>query len=149
MGFGFWVLLVLMVWVPWSSAYAQTITRVQPLSFGTFALKNNSAVHTLRVSRTNVVTSDPAFIVIVAPTRGEYNLAGFPASTAFTVSIPDESFGAGATFTLDQFTPGVGLSFDSAGEANLRFGATLSTSGSGTMYTEGANDGTIDITINY
>ncbi len=76
-------------------AEAQTITRVQSLSFGMFALKNNNAVHALRVSRTNVVTADSAFAIFTDPVRGEYALSGFPNSTPFTVSIPDTSLTLG------------------------------------------------------
>lgn len=135
------------------TAQAQTITRVQALSFGTFALKNNAAAHTLRVSRTNVVTADSAFAIFTDPVRGEYALTGFPSSTPFTVSIPDTSLslggGGGAAFDLILFTPGSGLTTDGAGAADLRFGATLQTSGMGSMYSDGNYSGTIDITINY
>lgn len=141
--------------VMWMVAWpvqAQTISRVQTIHFGTFAIKNNSAVHTLRVSRTNVVTADSAFALFTAPIRGEYDLAGFPSSTPFTVTISDatlNSGGGGEPFYLSNFTPGTGLTTDGAGNAEVRFGATLATSGVGANYTDGTYSGTIDITIDY
>ena len=134
-----------------SPTFAQTITRVQTLSFGTFALRNNNAPHALRVSRTNVVTADSEFAIFTDPTRGEYSLSSFPTNTPFTVFIPDTTLtsGGGAQFDLGQFTPGSGLTTDGTGNADLRFGATLTTSGTGGNYTDGSYSGTIDITVNY
>lgn len=144
-------LAILVFCVGANPAQAQTITRVQTLSFGTFALRDNNAPHALRVSRTNVVTADSEFALFTAPTRGEYSMSGFPTDTPFTVSIPDTALtsGGGGSFDLGQFTPGSGLSTDSSGNADLRFGATLTTSGTGGNYTDGSYSGTIDITVNY
>jgi hypothetical protein len=146
--------LVLLCGLGAPPAEAQLITRVQPLSFGTFVLKNNSAAHTLRVSRTNAVTAAAAFALFTNPVRGEYDLSGFPASTPFTASfsatpITAGGLGAGESFSLGTFIPGSGLTTDASGNAQVRFGATLTTSGSGINYPDGAYEGELDITINY
>lgn len=83
------IVAIFFIFVEEKSAKSETITPVQELSFGTFALKNNSSRHLLRVARTGGVTSDSEFIVMTAPTPGEYTLSGFTPSTSVTVSIPD------------------------------------------------------------
>lgn len=140
------------VCVPFASVIAQTITPVQEMSFGKFALKNNSSAHMLRVARTGGVTADSAYIVMDTPVPAEYTLAGFTPSTPLTVSIPDSTLtaaGTGDHFDLRDFTPTPGLTTDGAGGATLRFGASLYTSGSGTNYIDGAFSGDIDITVDY
>lgn len=132
------------------AAMAQTITRVDALSFGSFALKNNNAAHQLTVSRVGGITKDAAYALITNPTPARYDLSGFPASTALSISIPDSTVESGIhVFTLNNFTPTPGLSTDGAGDATLRFGATLTTSGNTVMYADGAYSGLIDITVNY
>lgn len=152
--FRFCCLVVVLVAMWGAPCFAQTITRVQPISFGMFVIKNNASAHNIQVSRTNSVTADSAFALFTNPVRGEYDLSGFPASTPFTVSffatpITVGGSGTGEAFTLGSFTPGTGLSTDSSGDAQLRFGATLTTSGSGINYSNGSYQGELDITVNY
>ncbi len=135
-----------------STCFAQTITPVDEFSFGSFAIKDNTARHMLRVSRTGGVTADPEFIIFSGPTPAEYNLSGFPAFTPLNVTIPDStvtSGGGGAGFTLESFTPTPSLTTDGSGNATLLIGASLYTSGNSALYVDGAFSGTIDITITY
>ncbi len=132
------------------SAWAQSITPVQELGFGTFALKNNSSRYLLRVSRLGVVTSDSQFVILSPPTPAEYSLSGFTPSTLLVVTIPDSTITVGGdSFDLESFTPTPGLTTDSSGNAVLRFGASLYSSGLGANYTNGSFSGTINITVNY
>lgn len=131
-----------------------TITRVDAMDFGTFALKNNASQHNMSVSRTNIVTADSAYVRIIDPTRGEYALTDFPISTVLTFSIPDTTMslngsGVGEIFSLENFTPPPSVTTNGSGAATLLFGATLRTSGSGSMYPDGNYSGLVDITVNY
>lgn len=144
------IVAIFFIFVEEKSAKSETITPVQELSFGTFALKNNSSRHLLRVARTGGVTSDSEFIVMTAPTPGEYTLSGFTPSTSVTVSIPDTVITVGGGyFDVESFTPTPGLVTDASGNATLRFGASLYSSGIGSNYSDGTFTGNINITVNY
>lgn len=146
-----WSLIVMcFVFAGGQSAKAETITPVQELSFGTFALKNNSSRHLLRVARTGGITSDSEYVVMTSPTPAEYSLSGFTPSTSVTVTIPDTIITVGGGyFDVESFTPTPGLVTDSSGNATLRFGASLYSSGVGSNYSDGTFTGSINITVNY
>ena len=133
---------------------AQTIDQQQPLTFGTFALRNNNASHLLRVQRTGVVNADAAYVLFVPPERGQFILAGFPPSTELTFVFTNATLtlnggGAGNSFTVQDFTPPASLTTNASGNATLRFGASLYTSGSGINYADGNYSGDSQLTINY
>jgi hypothetical protein len=142
---------------------ADTMTQIHQLDFGTFALLNNAAAHTIVITPANGVTYDPAIISGSTPNRGEYTLAlpGVP-NMALTlgvtvVTLPNQggmevnnssdlSLAANPLLTIDTFTTN-NPSTDGSGNATLYIGATLHTSGTGSTYGNGTYNGTYDITV--
>lgn len=144
---------------------AQDINEVQQLSFGTFAILDNSAAHTIVVDPDNSVAYDPDLIPGTPANRGEYVFTGLPANTTFTLGVtianpPTDggvtldnqtalSTGGGQNFTVSNFAINVAneMITDNNGDATLHIGATLSTSGNGGFYNDGVFNGTYDITL--
>ena len=137
-----------------TDASADTVNQTQHLDFGSFVLKRNNAVYQLKVQKNGAVTSASSFIVITTPVPAMWELTDYPPNTLLTVSIPDAILsvggaGTGNVFNLTDFTPTANLTTDGAGAATLRFGASLYTSGSGTMYADGSYSGDVSVTISY
>lgn len=128
-----------------------TSNEVSVLHFGTFIVKQNSTVSNLTVSRTGVVTAGSAFIILSPPNRGTWFISGLPPSTTMNFSFTPATLSGpgGQTFTVSSFTPLTPLNTNPAGETAAIFGATLSTSGSGTPYTDGSYTGSYDLIITY
>lgn len=134
-------------------AQAQTVTETSGISFGSFALANNNAVHTLSFTWTESVTADPAYILFTNPQRGEYAISGFPALSPLSVTIQNatltkDGLGAGEAFSITAYDRNA-ITTDGAGAATLYVGADLETSGSTSMYSDGSYSDTIDITVSF
>ncbi len=134
-------------------ASAQTITKVQDISFGTFVLKNNTSNHTITISTTGATTFTGDIIMLSLGNNGEYTLTGFPPNTALGITIGTgllsiNGSGTGETMTFDSNTHNSPVT-DGAGNATLLTGATITTSGSGTMYPDGTYSEQINITVSY
>lgn len=89
-------------------AQAQSVTETSGISFGSFALANNNAVHTLSFTWTESVTADPAYILFTNPQRGEYAISGFPALSPLSVTIQNatltkDGLGGGEAFSITTY----------------------------------------------
>lgn len=134
------------------SAIAQTLTEDQVLSFGTFALKNNSAAHAFIVHRDGSTTADPEYIEILPAQEAIFSVTGCPPNTNVTINIDNASMtlgggGAGEAFTVDTYTLPPVTQTDGAGNLTFDVGATMTSSGTGTMYTDGGHSDQFDVTI--
>lgn len=139
--------------ITYNTALAQSITETTSISFGTFVLKDNNAVHTLSFTWTETVTPDPEFIIITNPSRGEYAITGFPASSPLSVSIQNadmtkDGLGVGEHFFITNYDHNA-VTTDGSGAATLYIGGDLETSGSMAMYTDGNHTDTINITVSF
>ena len=148
-------------------AKAQVMTEVQALNFGTFAIIDNSAPHTIIISPNNVAAYDPSIVSGIEAERGHYTLTGMPTDVTFTLGVsisnpPTDgglmldnqtsvTLGGSEPFLLLNFTVNTAneMVTDSGGNATLYIGATLRTTGSGSIYTDGTYNGTYDITFFY
>lgn len=144
------LLFFLLVCVP--PAGAQTLTEDQVLSFGTFALKNNNAAHAFIVHRDGSTTADAAYIEILPAQEAIFSITGCPPNTNVTINIDNASMtlgggGAGEAFTVDTYTLPPATQTDGAGDLTFDVGATMTSSGTGTMYTDGGHSDQFDVTI--
>jgi hypothetical protein len=152
----FWLMLV-------HSADAQEYTEVTALNFGTFGMRDNDNQYSIVLGYDNSVTYDPEIAdnPDFPPQRGQYDFIDLPPNVTFYVgvSVPnppvsgglilDNSSGltfGGGVFTLENFTAN-DLTTDGNGDGTLYIGATLKTSGNGTMYSDGVYSGTYDLTL--
>lgn len=136
-----------------TQAQAQTVTQIQPLSFGTFATSNNNGNYTITVNPGNGSVYDPRIIAETQAQRGEYLLQGQDPNRALDITVTNGSmtlndFGVGDTISITNYTNN-SPSTDGAGDATIYIGATLTTNGSGTQYPSGSYADNIDITVNY
>lgn len=142
-----WVLILLLISVGAHGA----VVEVQPLHFGVFALVNNASVSTLTIpyTNTNPVASSKLY-PITHGQAGHYQLSGYPAFTPLTITIADFqlSIGMSEPLTIGSFTFDPVMT-DGNGDALLKVGATLSTSGNSNNYGDAAYSGNIDILISW
>lgn len=146
----FFVAVTFLLWV--SPACAQTITVTQPLQFGTIVLSDFTAVGRVTMFANGTFSRAANTYIISNPQRGEYDLNGFPANQAFTITLPASvpiSDGS-STFTIDDFTtlPASPIT-DSSGNATIFIGGRMQSSGGGTPYLDGTYDNNFLITIDY
>lgn len=138
------------------AAAQTTLTEVTPFSFGRFSLTNNTAQHELIVdAATNIVTSDPPFIIDIDPQRGEYLLEGFDPGEEITVTINDGGLtlnGGGGTevfatvnYTISPFP----VIADGSGAVTFYVGATLRTRGDSVTYSTGDYMDDLDIQFDW
>ena len=132
---------------------AQELTQIQGISFGAFAILDNSAPRSITVAPNNNVTGDPNIAIATDPTRGEYLLTNQDPSRALDISVSVGSLtlndSGGHSMTVDTFTDN-NPSTDVNGDATVYIGATLTTSGSGTVYNDGSyEDNNMSLIINY
>ena len=150
-------------------AYAQDIFEGQALTFGRFAVVDNSAPRQIIVTTDDDVIYDTG--IVGDPSnpgrRGEYTLTGMPANVIFYLGVNIPNPPAEGGVVLEETVPLTGLgsedftigSFkinsndqmvtDGNGDATLYIGATLTTSGSGTHYVSDTYDGEFTITFYY
>ena len=125
-----------------------------PLSFGTFAIPNNSLVSQLTIS-TNYRSYSTNHIHVIQPGQpGEFKLVEFPVHTRLflNASLPQQStvfVGETERFTLTNIELPDSVITDSNGEADLLVGATIKSSGNGGRYLDTKYDLPLIFTINY
>lgn len=138
---------------------------VDNLSFGTFAVADNSMPQALVVTTDNDTFADAGIVVAQNGQRGVYEFTGLPPNVTFYVGVdvpnPPSEGGIvfddsifltnGESFTVDTFQLGSGgvLQTDAAGDATMTLGATLHTSGNGAAYSGGGYNGQVSFTIYY
>ena len=127
------------------------ITEVQPLKFGTFALVTNNVVSTLKISDSgaNPIASIKLYPLVFGQ-AGHYQLTGYPAWTPLIITIADYQIvkGASEPMTIGSFVHDPVIT-DGSGEATLKLGATLSTSGTNVVYGDALSSGTMNIVITW
>lgn len=129
------------------------VTVIQALSFGEFVVKRNDAQYDITVNADGSYTYDSgAYIEIVAPQRGVYDIDGMAANTAIaSVSVTQTSALSGGSdiFQMVNFQEIHPATTDSSGVARIRIGATARSSGSGITYTDATYTGDIFIEVNF
>ena len=135
-----------------SAAYA-VITEVQPLSFGTFAMRNNDAAYNYLVLPNGTTSINPNYLPFVDGQRGEFDLTSFPPNTNLMIGITFtdlESGHGGEDFTVStpQILPGT-TTTDGAGSLTIFVGATMTSSGTSTTYFNGTFNSTMTIMVNW
>ncbi len=134
-------------------ASAQTITTTQNLNFGEGVVTDNDAQHVIMLQFDGTLTNDPEFLFVTVPQEGIYQLAGTAPLTAISsvvVTVDQQVLGPGQDFTIDNFDIDAPATTDGSGEATIRIGARLRTSGTSINYTPSALfNGQFTITVNY
>ncbi|MBI2235143.1 MAG: DUF4402 domain-containing protein [Micavibrio aeruginosavorus] len=129
-----------------------TIDTSQAMSFGTFAVRNNTAQHMIVIDPiTGNGTYDAALLEIDPVQRGIYVMEGLPPNTPITLIFTNATLtpsGPGPSFSVSDFTDNSPVS-DAAGDATFLVGATLRTSGNGQHYNSDSYSGTFDLQIAY
>lgn len=146
----FYTLLTFMMLVTAPALAAVTIT--QPITFGEFVLRNNTAVRQMTINAKNQLTQDAAFITLVAPQRGSVNVSGFPTKTNLIINVTFNtlSSGSGDVFTVNNaVTFPTSVKTDNFGNASFFVGATLNTSGGGGFYPNATYNGLMTVSVNY
>ena len=134
-------------------AVAQTLTELNPLSFGRTVMRNNNSTSEITLTSAGSFTADNAYIFFTVPNLGEYNASGHTANTQLAVNITTPSLspdnGGAAIFTLvDPFTVPATVTTNGSGEASFFIGATVRSDGSGTIPQNNGNyTGDIIVTI--
>ena len=127
------------------------ITEVQPLKFGTFALVTNNVVSTLKISDSgaNPIASIKLYPLVFGQ-AGHYQLTGYPAWTPLIITIADFQIvkGASEPMTIGSFVHDPVIT-DGSGEALLKLGATLSTSGTNVVYGDALYSGSMNIVVTW
>lgn len=136
-----YVLTLLLTYFITLSAYAEKVTLIKPLSFGTIVLKDNNASHQYTISFAGDVVVDPAFILITAGHPAEFFISEFTPHTLLninffvadtTTQFAGESHPTSSQFTIDNHHSAVPtVTTNALGEASVFVGATLTSSGSG------------------
>ena len=157
-------LILLMLCAP--CARAQEMTEIHHLDFGEFGLGDNTHPATIVIppDDSGDATYSDGIVPGTRPARsGEYDLTGLPHNiilhTGVDMPIAPEggvvvdnssnlSKPGEPSFTVDHFTTN-SPETDNSGEATLFIGATLTTSGNGSLYHDGDYDGTLDVTFFY
>lgn len=134
--------------------WAQSITEIQQLDFGRFAIGSNSLVSTLSVPADGTPPRPTGTIYIIEPgSRGIYQLSGYPPETALTITISASGMTTvnqrGAeSFSINNIDSALIVMSSTTGSATLYLGATLQSSGSGTGYANLDYRATINVTVN-
>lgn len=136
-----------------STASAQIITLQQQFSFGTIAMRSNSAQERLVLNLNGTYSETANILVISAPQRAEFLATGFQPSTALSLSIlpielSEDGQGTGKKFSVG-FVYSPNISTDPTGSVTIFIGGTLQTSGDGTPYDDRQYAGTASLMVNY
>ena len=153
--------------IPNAQAQAQTLSEIDRLHFGTFAIIDNNAQAAVTVTPDNDTFADSQIVIGENGQRGVYQLTDLPPNVNFFLGTdvpnpPSEgglmlgneeaaSNGAGPDLRLSNLTIGNGglMMSDNLGEATLYIGGTIQTTGNGQTYTGGNYVGSYTITIYY
>lgn len=133
---------------------APAIETVTPLNFGLFAIRHNATVSALRLSPAGGLTSSGEMIAISGAARGEYRLSGFPPGVILRFEIDDAQlseggFGLPEFFRVTAWEHPETLVSNLTGEAELKLGARLQSSGSGTPYGDAPYTGGAQLRVSY
>ena len=133
-------------------ARAQSLAETQSLDFGEGLISDNSAQRAINLQANGAFTNDPEIFFVTTPQVGIYALTGATPLLPFNVGIvvDQQVIGPGEDFTIDNFDIDAPAATDGSGEATIRVGARLRTSGTGTPYTvSSAFAGQFTITVTF
>ena len=137
----------------YQGAFAQTINTLQDLTFGEAVLTDNSAPREILLNEDGSFSSDSQYLFVTNPQPGIYEVTGQTPSTAITsvtMTVIANPNATGREFTIDNFDIDHPAATDGAGEATIRVGARLQSSGNGTTYPASTTfNGTLQLTVNY
>jgi len=146
-------LFLALVVCPIFPAAAQTINTTQALSFGEAVLTDNTAQREIILSEDGSYSSDSQYLFVTLPQAGIYEVSGqtpLLAISSVTVSVITNPNATGRQFTIDNFDIDHPAAIDGAGEAIIRVGARLRSSGNGTTYPASTTfNGSLQLTVNY
>lgn len=134
-------------------AYAQTLSQLQPLSFGRVVMHDNSSPRDLRLLPNGNYSAGSGFYMMgPSPQLGTYRLENGAANAVMDVtfnlagSITPDSGGAGFFTLVDFFTVPTNVITDNDGNVTFQVGATLRSNGSGT-FSNSDYTGALTITV--
>ena len=133
------------------TAQAQTITENQPLRFGTIMLTDNNAPRQIQLLSNGNYNADPQIVFFTDPQLGNFTVTGYPPLKILnvTINLVDLTNGGTPVFSLsNSFTNPALIVTNLSGSATFDVGATLSSDGSGSGFTDGSYDGVYSITVN-
>jgi hypothetical protein len=126
-----------------ASAQAQVVVNEQdPLTFGEAVVLNNNGVYTVSVDSNGNYSSDPEFLFVTPPQEGVYIASGFVAFepiTDVTIMVDQQMIGPGVDFTISNFDIDFPSNADGSGNAIIRVGAEMSTTGTVSSYQPSSN----------
>lgn len=149
-------LICLVILLLLSNAASAQIVEDVPISFGTVAVVNNDSSGSLSVDIFGNLSVDSNFRVITPGNFGVFSISGLPANSSLPVEIsvtnpsmnPGRAFNETFVFSVNSFDQTARA--DARGEATIRVGGTITTSGSGSRNFEQASyESQIRITINF
>jgi hypothetical protein len=131
--------LLMLLLLPLNMPNAQVIQQLQPLSFGTIAIVNNSQAGTLTIDRFGNVTSNTNFRIVLPPQEAVFQLYNLAPNTGVSITLshssnqlrPVGTSGEYLEFTLTDYSRYLVVERD--GTVEFRVGGTVSTTGSGSL----------------
>ena len=136
-----------------TAAHAQTITELQPLTFGQVALTNNSTPRSIEITSTGSINADPAYVFFTDPQRGEVVLDGYLPNTVYTITFSSPTTVYPTGIGLSNFTLGPIMTVptvimtDGTGSVTFNTYATLTSDGGGGTHVDDLFEGTYNMTI--
>jgi hypothetical protein len=138
-----------------SIALTPQITELQRLDFGVLAVTTNTGISSVVLAPQGTAAYGPAFVFIAAAIPGRYRLTGYPPFTDITVTMAATDLALGGTGPGELLTVSNAVSrpltlhTDQDGAVDFDLGATLATSGTGTLYADGTYLGRPALTLNF
>jgi hypothetical protein len=80
-----------LIFLPLIALHAQVIQQLQPLSFGTIAIINNSQPGTLTIDRFGNVTSSNNFRIVLPPQEAVFQLYNLAPNTGISITLSHSS----------------------------------------------------------
>lgn len=151
----FILLLLLSVVLPAGQAFAQSIGTTRALSFGEAVLMDNTAQRSIVLDQDGSYTNDSEYVFTTfTPVSGIYELTGDAPNrpiASVTITVDQQLIGPGGfLFTIDNFDIDHPATTNGLGEATIRVGARIRSSGLGGLYPgSGTFTGDLEISVNY
>lgn len=148
-------LLVLITFVGMQTAMCAEIEQLRELTFGRVAIINNDQIGTYAIDRRGRYSTSPGLAVVELGEPGIFQVSGLTRFEIRSVSVIMEnsqlsSQGIGSeTFSLAITDYDETIQANAAGEATVRYGGTLSTSGSSSRdFSTVIYSGIVRVTLN-